>query len=74
MNEHELITILNVMRIKDLKLKEKKWEKIKERILFLAEPFFIDHKQCFQCGLDWFTCQHIKPKEGFICPTFKEKF
>ena len=40
MNERELRTVLNVMKIKDLKLKEKKWKKIKKRILFLADAFF----------------------------------
>lgn len=43
MNERELRAVLYVMKIKDLKLKEKKWEKIKERILFLSEPFFNDN-------------------------------
>ncbi len=45
MNLRELKKILFVMNITDLKITEKKWKKIKERILFLSEPFFKKEKK-----------------------------
>lgn len=40
LTENNLKVILSVMRTDDIDVTTEAWELIKERILFLAEPFF----------------------------------
>jgi len=40
MKESELKTVLNVVKISDLNITKYQWDRLKEKILILSEPFF----------------------------------